>query len=49
MESRKRFIGLIGLGYLGKNILRNLYDLGDTLHAAECVQRFFIQGGVELA
>ncbi|MGB4645736.1 MAG: Gfo/Idh/MocA family oxidoreductase, partial [Dictyoglomaceae bacterium] len=28
-----RFIGLIGLGYWGKNILRNLYELG-VLHTA---------------
>ena len=33
MESRKRFIGLIGIGYWGKNILRNLYDLG-VIHTA---------------
>jgi UDP-2-acetamido-3-amino-2,3-dideoxy-glucuronate N-acetyltransferase len=33
MESRKRVIGLIGLGYWGKNILRNLYDLG-VIHTA---------------
>ncbi|MCX7720173.1 MAG: Gfo/Idh/MocA family oxidoreductase [Dictyoglomus thermophilum] len=28
-----RFVGLIGLGYWGKNILRNLYELG-VLHTA---------------
>lgn len=33
MEQKKKFIGLIGLGYWGKNILRNLYDLG-ILHTA---------------
>jgi UDP-2-acetamido-3-amino-2,3-dideoxy-glucuronate N-acetyltransferase len=29
----ERFVGLIGLGYWGKNILRNLYDIG-ALHTA---------------
>lgn len=33
METPKKFIGLIGLGYWGKNILRNLYELG-ILHTA---------------
>jgi UDP-2-acetamido-3-amino-2,3-dideoxy-glucuronate N-acetyltransferase len=33
MEIKKEFIGLIGLGYWGKNILRNLHDLG-VLHTA---------------
>jgi UDP-2-acetamido-3-amino-2,3-dideoxy-glucuronate N-acetyltransferase len=33
MEIQKKFIGLIGLGYWGKNILRNLHDLG-VLHTA---------------
>lgn len=33
MAFRENFIGLIGLGYWGKNILRNLYDLG-VLHTA---------------
>ena len=33
MENKKNFIGLIGLGYWGKNILRNLQDLG-VLHTA---------------
>jgi UDP-2-acetamido-3-amino-2,3-dideoxy-glucuronate N-acetyltransferase len=28
METDDKFIGLIGLGYWGKNILRNLYELG---------------------
>ena len=28
MKSQKGFIGLIGLGYWGKNILRNLYEMG---------------------
>jgi UDP-2-acetamido-3-amino-2,3-dideoxy-glucuronate N-acetyltransferase len=31
MEIQKEFIGMIGLGYWGKNILRNLHDLG-VLH-----------------
>jgi UDP-2-acetamido-3-amino-2,3-dideoxy-glucuronate N-acetyltransferase len=31
MEIQKQFIGMIGLGYWGKNILRNLHDLG-VLH-----------------
>ncbi|MBU1205988.1 MAG: hypothetical protein KKH04_03525 [Proteobacteria bacterium] len=31
MESQNKFIGMIGLGYWGKNILRNLHDLG-VLH-----------------
>lgn len=31
--AQRRFIGLIGLGYWGKNILRNLYELG-VLHTA---------------
>jgi len=33
MKTRERFTGLIGLGYWGKNILRNLYELG-ALHTA---------------
>lgn len=33
MMNRKKSIGLIGLGYWGKNILRNLYELG-VLHSA---------------
>ena len=33
MENHKKFIGMIGLGYWGKNILRNLHDLG-VLHTA---------------
>ena len=33
MESRKKTVGLIGLGYWGKNILRNLYQLG-VIHTA---------------
>ena len=31
MENHKKIIGLIGLGYWGKNILCNLHDLG-VLH-----------------
>ena len=36
MEIQKKFIGMIGLGYWRKNILRNLHDLGDlgVLHTA---------------
>ena len=41
MKSQKRFIGLIGLGYWGKNILRNLYEMGAISLAfdtdAECI------------
>ncbi|MCK4823012.1 Gfo/Idh/MocA family oxidoreductase [bacterium] len=33
MKSQKQFIGLIGLGYWGKNILRNFCELG-VLHTA---------------
>jgi UDP-2-acetamido-3-amino-2,3-dideoxy-glucuronate N-acetyltransferase len=33
MKSKKPFIALIGCGYWGKNILRNLYELG-VLHTA---------------
>ena len=33
MEIQQKIIGLIGLGYWGKNILRNLQDLG-VLHTA---------------
>jgi UDP-2-acetamido-3-amino-2,3-dideoxy-glucuronate N-acetyltransferase len=33
MEIQKKIIGMIGLGYWGKNILRNLHDLG-VLHTA---------------
>ncbi len=33
MKYKERFIGLVGLGYWGKNILRNLYELG-VLHSA---------------
>ncbi len=29
----KKFIGLIGLGHWGKNLLRNLYEL-EVLHSA---------------
>ncbi len=29
----KRFVGLVGIGYWGKNILRNLYELG-VIHTA---------------
>jgi len=32
-KSKGAFIGLIGLGYWGQNLLRNLYELG-TLHSA---------------
>ena len=30
---KERFIGLVGLGYWGKNILRNLYEMG-VIHTA---------------
>lgn len=33
METQGKFIGHIGLGYWGRNILRNLYELG-VLHTA---------------
>lgn len=33
MKSAQRFIGQIGMGYWGRNIFRNLYDLG-VLHTA---------------
>jgi len=33
VEDYKKFIGLIGLGYWGKNLLRNLYEL-EVLHSA---------------
>lgn len=33
LKSSKRFVGLTGLGYWGKNILRNFYELG-VLHTA---------------
>jgi UDP-2-acetamido-3-amino-2,3-dideoxy-glucuronate N-acetyltransferase len=33
IETQRRFVGLIGLGYWGKNILRNLYEL-KVLHTA---------------
>jgi UDP-2-acetamido-3-amino-2,3-dideoxy-glucuronate N-acetyltransferase len=33
MVCNEKFIGLVGLGYWGKNILRNLYELG-VLHTA---------------
>jgi len=33
IENHERCIGLVGLGYWGKNILRNLYELG-VLHSA---------------
>ena len=33
MGTQKKFIANIGLGYWGKNILRNLYELG-ILHTA---------------
>jgi UDP-2-acetamido-3-amino-2,3-dideoxy-glucuronate N-acetyltransferase len=33
MKSKKPFIALVGCGYWGKNILRNLYELG-ALHTA---------------
>jgi UDP-2-acetamido-3-amino-2,3-dideoxy-glucuronate N-acetyltransferase len=32
-EENKKYIGLVGLGYWGKNILRNLHELG-SLHTA---------------
>jgi UDP-2-acetamido-3-amino-2,3-dideoxy-glucuronate N-acetyltransferase len=35
METNERFIGLIGLGYWGRNILRNLYDLGALRSACD--------------
>jgi UDP-2-acetamido-3-amino-2,3-dideoxy-glucuronate N-acetyltransferase len=35
METVEKFIGLIGLGYWGKNILRNLYDLGAIRSACD--------------
>ena len=31
--NKDKFVGLIGLGYWGKNILRNLFELG-VLHTA---------------
>lgn len=33
MNDNEKFIGLVGLGYWGRNILRNLYELG-ILHTA---------------
>jgi len=33
MEKEEKFVGLVGLGYWGKNILRNLYGMG-VLHTA---------------
>lgn len=33
-----RFVGLIGLGYWGKNVLRNLYELGVLHTACDCVK-----------
>lgn len=33
MIQSNRFVGLVGLGYWGKNLLRNFYDLG-VLHSA---------------
>ena len=33
MMANNKFVGLVGLGYWGQNILRNLYDLG-VLHTA---------------
>ena len=32
MQLDEKFIGLIGLGYWGKNIFRNLYEIG-VLHS----------------
>ncbi len=41
MKSQECVIGLIGLGYWGKNILRNLYEMGAIYSAydtnAECI------------
>jgi UDP-2-acetamido-3-amino-2,3-dideoxy-glucuronate N-acetyltransferase len=43
MKYRESCIGLVGLGYWGKNILRNLYEMGFVYSAfdtsAECVAR----------
>ncbi len=33
MQPNKKFIGFIGFGYWGKNILRNLYEM-EVLHTA---------------
>jgi UDP-2-acetamido-3-amino-2,3-dideoxy-glucuronate N-acetyltransferase len=33
-----RFVGLIGLGYWGKNVLRNLYELGILHTACDCAK-----------
>jgi UDP-2-acetamido-3-amino-2,3-dideoxy-glucuronate N-acetyltransferase len=33
VKTKKKFISIVGLGYWGKNILRNLYELG-VLHTA---------------
>jgi UDP-2-acetamido-3-amino-2,3-dideoxy-glucuronate N-acetyltransferase len=33
MKTQKRFMGVIGLGYWGKNIFRNLYEMG-VVHTA---------------
>lgn len=35
MEINKKFIGLVGFGYWGKNILRNLYEMGVLLAACD--------------
>ena len=43
MKSQECFIGLVGLGYWGKNILRNLYEMGAIAVAfdtdAECISQ----------
>ncbi|MEW6586998.1 MAG: Gfo/Idh/MocA family oxidoreductase [Nitrospirota bacterium] len=36
IKSRKRFIGLVGLGYWGKNIFRNLCEIGALHTACDC-------------
>jgi len=36
MNAQKKMIGLVGLGYWGKNILRNLYELGVLHTACDC-------------
>lgn len=33
MEENKKFVGIVGLGYWGKNILRNFYEMG-IVHTA---------------
>ncbi|MEW6088679.1 MAG: Gfo/Idh/MocA family oxidoreductase [bacterium] len=42
MEIQKKHIGLIGLGYWGKNLLRNLYELG-VLHSACDLNEYVIK------